>query len=222
MLHRFYYHWRKFWTRFNGPGMFGCFASRLASWRLAPYHGKMALAKLYPRGFVAHTAHVDYPRLSRGQHVLVGDHVVLSVGGNEPGPIAMGDHAKLFGDTFIQTGNGGAVRIGEHTHIQPGCHFRAFVSDIEIGDHVEIASGCAIYSFDHGMTPGQLICEQSLTSKGPIRIGRGAWLGHGVTVLSGVCIGEGAVVAAGAVVTADIPANMIAGGVPAKVIKPRA
>ena len=42
------------------------------------------------------------------------------------------------------------------------------------------------------------------------------WLGANVTVLPGVTIGEGSVIAAGAVVTKDVPANMIAAGVPAK------
>jgi acetyltransferase-like isoleucine patch superfamily enzyme len=63
--------------------------------------------------------------------------------------------------------------------------------------------------------------EQALVSKGDVTVGDGAWIGHGVTVLQGVTIGEGAVVAAGAVVTRDIPANSIAGGVPAKVLKTR-
>ena len=45
------------------------------------------------------------------------------------------------------------------------------------------------------------------------------WLGANVTVLPGVTIGEGSVIAAGAVVTKDVPANMIAVGVPAKVIR---
>ena len=52
-------------------------------------------------------------------------------------------------------------------------------------------------------------------------IGDGAWLGANVVVLAGVTIGEGAVIAAGAVVTKDVPAQAIAGGVPAKVIGER-
>lgn len=40
-----------------------------------------------------------------------------------------------------------------------------------------------------------------------------------MTVLPGVTIGEGSIIAAGAVVTKDVPANMIAAGVPAKVIR---
>ena len=40
-----------------------------------------------------------------------------------------------------------------------------------------------------------------------------------VIVLPGVTIGEGSIIAAGAVVTKDVPANMVAAGVPAKVIR---
>lgn len=48
---------------------------------------------------------------------------------------------------------------------------------------------------------------------------KNVWLGANVTVLPGVTIGDGAIIAAGAVVTKDIPENMIAVGVPAKVMR---
>ena len=53
----------------------------------------------------------------------------------------------------------------------------------------------------------------------PIRIGRRVWIGANVVITKGVTIGDNSVIAAGAVVTRDIPANVVAGGVPAKVIK---
>ena len=53
----------------------------------------------------------------------------------------------------------------------------------------------------------------------PIHIGKNVWLGANVTVLPGVTIGDGSIIAAGAVVTRDVPENMIAAGVPAKVIR---
>jgi acetyltransferase-like isoleucine patch superfamily enzyme len=46
------------------------------------------------------------------------------------------------------------------------------------------------------------------------------WLCAGATVLQGVNVGEDTVVAAGAVVTNDVPAGVVAGGVPAKVLRP--
>jgi maltose O-acetyltransferase len=45
------------------------------------------------------------------------------------------------------------------------------------------------------------------------------WLGGGVIVLAGVTIGDNTVVGAGAVVTRDLPANVVAVGNPARVIR---
>ncbi|MDF7641334.1 sugar O-acetyltransferase [Bifidobacterium sp. ESL0784] len=53
----------------------------------------------------------------------------------------------------------------------------------------------------------------------PITIGKNCWFGGNVTVLGGVNIGEGSVIGAGAVVTHNIPANSVAVGNPARVIR---
>ena len=216
--HRLYYHWRRFWCRFNGPRGLGRFAARLAGWGLAPYHGRMSLAKLFPRGYVRPSAHASHPNIRWGKHNYVGDNVIMLLFYSGAGQIVLGDRVYLIGDSMMHCGSGGSITIGDDSHIQPGVRMHAFVRDIEIGSQVEIAAGCAIYSYNHGMEVGQPIMEQKLTSRGPVSIGDGAWLGHGVTVLSGVKIGAGAVIAAGAVVNKDIPENAIAGGVPAKVI----
>jgi len=54
---------------------------------------------------------------------------------------------------------------------------------------------------------------------GEIVIEDDVWIGAKATILKGVTIGKGAVIAVGSVVTKSIPANAIAAGVPAKVIK---
>ncbi|MBU6997233.1 MAG: acyltransferase [Theionarchaea archaeon] len=52
-----------------------------------------------------------------------------------------------------------------------------------------------------------------------VRVKKGSWIGTGAILLPGVTVGEYTVVGAGAVVTKDIPAHVLAAGVPAKVIK---
>ncbi len=61
--------------------------------------------------------------------------------------------------------------------------------------------------------------RDKLEAAKPITIGDNVWLGGGVIVLPGVTIGENSVIGAGAVVTKDIPANCVAVGNPARVIK---
>jgi len=53
----------------------------------------------------------------------------------------------------------------------------------------------------------------------PVIIKKGAWLGIGAIILPGVTIGEYSVIAAGSVVSKSIPDRVIAGGMPAKVLK---
>ena len=53
----------------------------------------------------------------------------------------------------------------------------------------------------------------------PVYIKKGSWLGIGVMVLPEVTIGEYSIIAAGSVVTKTIPPKVIAGGIPAKVLK---
>ncbi|XXU96091.1 DapH/DapD/GlmU-related protein [Sorangium sp. So ce1153] len=53
----------------------------------------------------------------------------------------------------------------------------------------------------------------------PITIGNNVWLGPMVIVLPGVTIGDNTVVGAGDVVTRDLPADVLAVGNPARVIR---
>ena len=50
-------------------------------------------------------------------------------------------------------------------------------------------------------------------------IGKNVWIGTHAVILPGVTIGDRAVIGAGSIVTKDVPANSVAVGNPAKVIK---
>ena len=210
-------HWHSFWLKRSGPGRLGRFAARLASSHLLPYHQMSSLAYQKPEGFISPAARVAHPELRLGANIYLG-HGVVIYSTAKGGPVEIADRVHLYGETFVETGQGGSIRIGEDTHIQPGCHIHAYLSEIRIGRKVEIAPDCAFYCYDHGMEPGTPIMEQPLTTKGPIIVGDGAWIGHRAVILQNVTIGEGAVVAAGAVVVKDVPPNAIVAGTPAKVI----
>lgn len=212
--------WRRYWAKRSGPQGFGRLASWLAALNTMPFHGRAFLANFDERGFISPYAAISHPDVRLGKNVFLGDHVVAFMD-PEGGPIELGDQVKMYGNTFLRTGVGAGISIGEGTHVQPGCYFIAMVSDIRIGAFVEIAAGCSFYPFNHGMASGELTMKQPLISKGPIEIGDGAWLGHGVHVLGGVRIGRGAVIGAGSVVVKSVPDHAIAAGVPAKVIGTR-
>ncbi|MEO7818824.1 MAG: acyltransferase [Actinomycetota bacterium] len=136
----------------------------------------------------------------------------------DAGSVTLGNRVHLEEDTHIVNGAGGAVTIGDDSHIHRGCQIVSYKAPIQIGLRVEIAARCALYSYDHGISSKKHCGDQELTTKGPIIIENGVCLGYGVIVLSGVRIGEGAVIGAGSVVTKDVPAGAIAVGVPARVV----
>lgn len=84
---------------------------------------------------------------------------------------------------------------------------------ITIGENVRCGANTLITDSDWHLDD-----PRSGTPK-PIVIENNVWLGEGVKVLKGVTIGENSVIGAGSVVTKNIPANVIAGGNPCKVIK---
>lgn len=106
------------------------------------------------------------------------------------------------------------IRIGKNVFINSGCRFQD-QGGITIGDGSLIGHNAVLATLNHDMDPQ----KRSTMHPAPITIGKNVWIGANVTVVPGVEIGDGAVIAAGAVVTRNVPANVIAGGVPAKVIK---
>lgn len=88
---------------------------------------------------------------------------------------------------------------------------------IEIGDNVMFAPDCGLYAAGH---PFDVETRNlGLEYAWPIRIGNNVWIGGGTKIMGGVTIGDNTVIAAGSIVTRDIPANVLAGGNPCRVIR---
>jgi maltose O-acetyltransferase len=61
--------------------------------------------------------------------------------------------------------------------------------------------------------------RDKLEAARPITIGDNVWIGGGAIVCPGVTIGDNSVIGAGSVVTRDIPADVVALGSPARVVR---
>lgn len=106
------------------------------------------------------------------------------------------------------------ISVGKNVFINSGCRFQD-QGGITIGDGTLIGHNVVLATLNHDLDPS----KRSNLHPAPIVIGKNVWIGSNSTILPGVTIGDGAVVAAGAVVTKDVPPNVVAGGVPAKIIK---
>lgn len=200
--------------------MVGRLASRLAARAAAPHLDQVSLAYLTPRGYIDAAATIYHSDLRLGENVYIAPRVLI-VETADGGPVSLGDKVAVHRDAILETGRGGYIEIGAGSSIHTGCQLKAYIEPIFIGEGVMIAGNVAIYSYDHGMLPGQQIRRQPIAAKAPVLIQNDAWIGTGAIILSGITVGEGAVVAAGAVVTKDVPAGAIVAGNPARIIKHR-
>jgi len=106
------------------------------------------------------------------------------------------------------------IKIGKNVFINACCRFQD-QGGIEIGDGSLIGHNTTIATLNHDFNPD----KRANLHPSPVKIGKNVWIGSDSTILPGVEIGDGAVIGAGSVVTKNVPANSIAVGSPARVIK---
>jgi len=139
------------------------------------------------------------------------------------GPVSIGDNITLLGcpdkntrlTVWSDKKNIKGITIGDYVLISPGVRISA-------ANHISIADSCRLASrvyitdsdwhgiYDRSMPAGevsQVILEENV------------WVGDSAIICKGVTIGKNSIIGAGSVVTQDIPANVIAAGNPAKIIK---
>ena len=130
--------------------------------------------------------------------------------------VTFGERCVL--DRFLTVEAEGRLSVGAGTIFGHHCTLVA-MQDLEIGPDCLIANLVDIRDNDHCFADLNTPIRSQGSSVAPVKIGRNVWLGTKVTVIKGVTIGDNAIVGANAVVTKDIPANAIAVGVPARVIR---
>lgn len=139
---------------------------------------------------------------------------------------------------------GGSIAVGKFARFEEGCKIavvshestrasltigafstigaRTLINvaqQVAIGDHCLIAWDCDIMDTDfHHIDMGD--DAPAPPRSAPVHIGNNVWIGAHSIILKGVTIGDNSVIAAGSVVTRDVPGNSLAGGNPARVIRP--
>jgi maltose O-acetyltransferase len=138
------------------------------------------------------------------------------------------ERRRLLGELLGAFGDGSEILpqfycdYGFQTHIGRGCFLNygvvaLDVARIDIGDDVQIGPLVQLLTPTHPVEPEPRRAKWEAAE--PIAIGDNVWLGGGAIVCPGVTIGADTVVGAGAVVTRDLPAGVVAAGVPARVIR---
>lgn len=135
---------------------------------------------------------------------------------------------KLLFSLFAHVGEGSFInwpfRCDYGTNISLGDHFYANydcifldVNKITIGNNVFLAPRVCIYTAGHPIDKN--IRNLQLEYGYPVEIGDDVWIGGNVVINPGVKIGSNVVIGAGSVVTHDIPSDVVAAGVPCRVIR---
>ena len=109
----------------------------------------------------------------------------------------------------------GKVEIGKCCLICPGTRIMSATA-VTMGDGCMTAQNVSISDSDwHGLYDRSLPVGNTQA----VTIRNNVWIGDSAIVCKGVSIGDNAVIGAGSIVVKDIPANAIAAGNPATVIK---
>jgi maltose O-acetyltransferase len=127
---------------------------------------------------------------------------------------SVGENVEIRGPIYVDYGK--YISIGDGTFIN--FNFTALdVAPITIGRDCLFGPNVQLLTPTHPLEPQPR--RDKLEAAKPIVIEDNVWLGGAVTVLPGVRIGENSVIGAGSVVTKDVPANSVAVGNPARVIR---
>lgn len=139
------------------------------------------------------------------------------------GPVFLGDYTTVIATpdkrvrltVWAKDEDAGKIAIGKCCLLCPGTRIMSATS-VTLGDGCMLAQDACVTDSDwHDLYDR----SQPVGNSEPVRIGHNVWIGDSAIVHKGVAIGDNAVIGAGSIVVKDIPANAIAAGNPAVVIK---
>ncbi|ERJ12165.1 sugar O-acetyltransferase [Haloplasma contractile] len=125
-----------------------------------------------------------------------------------------GDHVYIEPNFRCEYGYN--IHVGENFFANFDCVFLD-VCEIRIGKNCMMGPGVHIYTATHPLDPTER--NSGLEYGLKVCIGNNVWIGGRAVINPGVKIGNNTVIASGSVVTKDVPANVLVGGNPAKIIK---
>lgn len=134
--------------------------------------------------------------------------------------VSIGRGTQIRPSSYYGGEIGVGLWVGDRSSFGSGC-FIGCSGEIRIGSDVMLGPGVKLFSENHVFAEAGKTIKAQGVDRTFLAIGDNVWIGSGATITAGVTIGTGVVVAAGAVVTRSLPDNVIAAGVPAKVVRER-
>lgn len=127
---------------------------------------------------------------------------------------AMGEGCWIEPPLYVNWGS--RITLGDHVYANTGL---TVIDDtfVTIGSHVMLGPRVTISAASHPVDPE--LRRQAYQYDLPVTIEENVWVGAGATILPGVTIGKNSVIGAGSVVDRDIPPDVVAAGVPCRVLR---
>jgi len=168
--------------------------------------------------------------LTGGFPEMFGESHFLIRYGSTKEDIVIGKDVGFFNGCSIVSCCHGKIVLGDHVRFQRDVRLFC-VEKIVIGNYTAISSNvCITDNNNHPINPefrrymrttphGSDARSWEHSAHKPVIIGENCWIGEYCRIQKGVTIGDNSIVAACSVVTKDVPANCIAAGNPAKIVK---
>jgi len=181
-----------------------------------PYFIKKAYLN-FQKLYVRHFLRPQFENLGQGFTFMKPWHVELF-----GAPIVLGRFAAVIAASdkkvrlavWPNRGNKGTIQIGDYCMICPGVRMGS-ADRIDVGDNCMFAGNAYVTDSDWHDVYNRIMIGRTA----PVTIHDNVWIGDSAIVCKGVTIGTNSIIGAGAVVVDDVPANVIAAGNPARIVK---